>query len=681
MEQEIGSIFAASVIALAAVDASIARVDASPTEPPTNAPAAWTARELSLDSGWLTTRERTGDVAEVVFSRELEFTDAAWTRLFLEGTVLSGQPGSGREAWVFISTPTGDVQPLNAEHLRQWTSGTAYFNGNRVRVDVVMYPGAEASRLVIPSAMLGEEMIPERSICGLTDDRTPSADPRVARLMPASCTAWLFNDANRMLLSAGHCGTAASTVVQFNVPLSGPTGTPIFPPPQHQYAVDGLSIQWQQTGLGNDWAYFGVFPNPITGLTPAQAQGQVFNVTPAPAPTTGAQIRITGFGATYTPISPTWNYAQKTHVGAYTARNGNGLNYTPDTTGGNSGSPIILESTGQVIGVHTSGGCGSSGGANAGTAFQAPALQNALAAPRGVCGSGATGIPDGPLYAIGDIANNVGTVRRNSGQFSRIAAPTSVPSGLAYRPVNDRLYAIDSAQRLVMIDPATGVGTPGPAITGAPAPVTDLVHDPRPDRFIGVCNATGQFVHIDPVTGVATKRGTAHGGHIVGIALVTMTGQLLAIDARTPAEGGPALVAVNRVTGARTVIGPLGAGLTNVSSLAWSDDEKYLTTIDVAGSRLFRVDRLTGAATLVGPTSAIWTQSAGGLAYRRVEPVCSGDLNFDGRTDTSDLSILLNRFSSSNLPGAEGDLNGDGTVSTPDLVMFVAVYGCTNSEQ
>jgi hypothetical protein len=46
----------------------------------------------------------------------------------------------------------------------------------------------------------------------------------------------------------------------------------------------------------------------------------------------------------------------------------NALAYTADTTGGNSGSPVILEATGQVIGVHTHGGCTSTSGSNKGTA-------------------------------------------------------------------------------------------------------------------------------------------------------------------------------------------------------------------------------------------------------------------------------------------------------------------------
>src|SRR5690606_2557474 len=66
-------------------------------------------------------------------------------------------------------------------------------------------------------------------------------------------------------------------------------------------------------------------------------------------------------------------------------KTGMALRYQADTTGGNSGSPVIDDSTGLAIGIHTHGGCTSSSGANAGTAIEHPALQAALADPKGVC--------------------------------------------------------------------------------------------------------------------------------------------------------------------------------------------------------------------------------------------------------------------------------------------------------
>ena len=54
------------------------------------------------------------------------------------------------------------------------------------------------------------------------------------------------------------------------------------------------------------------------------------------------------------------------------------------STGGNSGSPVILEGTNNAIGIHTNAGCNSVGG-NQGCANTNPDLQAALANPLGVC--------------------------------------------------------------------------------------------------------------------------------------------------------------------------------------------------------------------------------------------------------------------------------------------------------
>jgi len=669
-----------------ALSSAVAALGGSTTYPQTDLPVppSWIARELAIDSGWVRASDRASDVPEVAYSYELVFEQASWMRVTFADWSLPGRIGSGREARLFISTPQGDVQVLNAEHLRQWNGSSCYFNGGRVRVDLVMYSGSEPARVRIPSVMLGDTAQfepPDRTVCGLTDDRVLSSDPRVGRIMPTACTGWLFNDTNKMALSAGHCNISASSVLQFNVPLSTVAGTPVFPAPEHQYAVDPLSLQWAQTGLGDDWAYFGVYPNPNTGLTPGQAQAQYFNLANAAAPTAGAQARVTGFGSVVAPIPPTWNYVQKTGAGPYTALNGNAIWYAMDTTGGNSGSPVILESSGLAFGVHTAGGCNASGGANGGTAIQTPKLQTALAMPKGVCATGASGVPSGPMYAIGDAANNLGTIKRSTGQFSRVSAPTSAPLGLAYRGVTDRFYAVDASQRLIVIEPATGVGTPGPFITGAPFRVSDITHDPRIDRIIGVCNANGQFVSINPLTGVSTNIGAAGGGNVVGVALLTATGQTFALDCVPAAQGGPILVSVNRSTGARVTIGPLGAGLTTLQCLAWDDDQQKLFSLDTLGSRLVKIDGSTGAATIVGPTSALWLAGSGGIAYRRIERVCFGDINLDRFVNVEDLGLLLGRFGTVCIPGTQGDFNCDGLVGTPDLTAMISAFGCTPVEQ
>jgi hypothetical protein len=129
-----------------------------------------------------------------------------------------------------------------------------------------------------------------------------------------------------------------------------------------------------------------VFPNSNTGLTAYQAQGQAYHLANPPGFNGSQQIRITGYGTDSSPL--TANQVQQTHSGPWAGFAATTLNYKTDTTGGNSGSPVIHEPTGDVIGVHTHGGCGTDGsGANSGTGANHGGWQAARNAPLGVCQS------------------------------------------------------------------------------------------------------------------------------------------------------------------------------------------------------------------------------------------------------------------------------------------------------
>jgi hypothetical protein len=170
--------------------------------------------------------------------------------------------------------------------------------------------------------------------------------------------------------------------IEFNVPLSN-GGALQHPGPQDQYAVDPDSVQFLAGGIGNDWCYFGCFPNSTTGLTAYQTQQAFFNLADVAPPVNGQSIRITGYGVDSSP--PEYNQVQQTSNGPYTSLSGTTLQYQVDTTGGNSGSAVLDESTNLAIGIHTNAGCSGSGGANSGTAIHVQGLQTALANPQGVC--------------------------------------------------------------------------------------------------------------------------------------------------------------------------------------------------------------------------------------------------------------------------------------------------------
>ena len=349
---------------------------------------------VGTDSGLVQNTGAAGPV--VVYTTDVRAEGAAWLRLKFGRVVLSGSISEGTASYLRItSLADGAFQYLNAESIKQWVYTSAYMNGEAVMVELLAYPGTGPSRVAIESVTAGprEPVSFLDTICGPTDDRLPSQDPRVCRVS-TGCTGWLINDKNNGFLTAGHCGITSGTVMMFNVPLSTAGGGLVNPPPQHQYAVDGASIRTHNGtssggySPGHDHAYYGCFPNSTTGKTAFQAQGAYFKLLTTVPAAAAQTLRITGCGTTSSPISPTWNQVQKTHTGAYTGWAGaptSPLSYTVDTTGGNSGSPVFLVATDEAFAIHGYGGCTSTGGANqSSSTVNSTDLQADLAAPAGV---------------------------------------------------------------------------------------------------------------------------------------------------------------------------------------------------------------------------------------------------------------------------------------------------------
>ncbi len=339
---------------------------------------------VSVDSGDRQAEPGAGDMQRV-YSAQVGADGAPYIRVAFGELHLPGAEGSSQRSYLTItSLRNGAVQYLDARAARQWAGMSAYFNGDRVRVELFASPETGPARVEVIGVVAGEWRTQPRSLCGGVDDRQLSSDARIGRIMPVACTAWLFNDRSNCLLTAGHCGPANNQVVQFNVPLSDSAGNPVAPPPEDQYPVDPISVQTTgNAGVGGDWSTFGVFNNSNTGLSPLAAQGASFQLAASAPAVAGQSISITGFGSTAEPVPAPWDSAQKTHSGPYLSVSGTTVKYAADTTGGNSGSPVIDESTGMAIGIHTHAGCNTNG--NQGTAIHLPALQDALNHPQGVC--------------------------------------------------------------------------------------------------------------------------------------------------------------------------------------------------------------------------------------------------------------------------------------------------------
>lgn len=355
-------------------------------------PEESSSHPLNIDSGLVSntsTSPAAIGIPQVVWSKFVSVAGAAWLRLEYEGVMLSGSPNPGLDGSFLRITSTldGAIQTQHLRHIGEWRDTSAYFNGDTVLVELLAQPGTGDNRLILKKAIAGPVApLGFDTICGPTDDRVLSNDLRVARNQPTGCTSWMINDCEHCFLTAGHCAGSGLQVVQFNVPLSTSSGSIQHPPPSDQYSVDTASLQTNGgQGTGNDWAYFGVFDNSTTGLSPYDANGQVAFDLISPPAVSGQNIRITGNGSTTSPVSPTWYLVQKTHAGPYFSFTGTTVRYQTDTTGGNSGSPVILDGTNNAIGIHTHGGCNSTGGSNIGTGANHTGLNNALANPQGVC--------------------------------------------------------------------------------------------------------------------------------------------------------------------------------------------------------------------------------------------------------------------------------------------------------
>ncbi|CAM2065034.1 Trypsin-like serine protease [Sulfidibacter corallicola] len=326
----------------------------------------------------------------VVFAETIRVDGARWLRLFFNQAKLGLAPEGGQKTILRLtSEEDGAVQVLNRVTLGQWEYSSAFFNGEAVLVEILADPGAEPSSLEVGIVQVDLGSRQGRDICGDSDDRTPTQDARIGRVMPVGCTAWIGSEGNSCLLSAGHCIGQNFDIVQFEIPVSDADGTVNHPHPDHQYAIDRFSMQAEFRSTGRDWTIFGCHPNPNTGLRPFDAQQDRVTINAGFQPQVDDELRITGVGVVTESdqTDTSLNQTIQTAVGPYIGFNTDAYRveqYRVDTRPGNSGSPVIHEETGDAFAIHTTGGCGASGN-NVGTPFTRNTLENAIAEPKSEC--------------------------------------------------------------------------------------------------------------------------------------------------------------------------------------------------------------------------------------------------------------------------------------------------------
>jgi len=348
---------------------SIAALMASSTVFAAGAPLRYEVRPYSYQSPAPSARVKPG---AVVVSTVVRADGAPWLRLEFGSTQL------GPNAVLRLtSLLDGRQQHLTADALRQWQGTSAYFNGDAVRVELIAGSQPAQDRFALRSILVGMTQataVEPESQCGGSDDRVPSSAPDRARLLDVGCTANLVGDA--CFITAGHCLSSSRyvDVVEFNVPTSDANGSLNHPGPEDQY-VPTSSRDHTDSGIGNDWGVFTVSANTETGLTPYAAQGTKLDFASG-VPGVGDLAEIIGYGVDDGSANQTQQYG----AGPITTVTGTSLSYQADTEGGNSGSAVLVD--GKVVGIHTHGGCSTSGGsgANSGTLYTHPDLQEALGA-------------------------------------------------------------------------------------------------------------------------------------------------------------------------------------------------------------------------------------------------------------------------------------------------------------
>lgn len=282
----------------------------------------------------------------VVFDQTIHVPDAVWLRIYFDAVELT------ESSYIRLTSMLdGETQELNRAGLAMWGNSSAYFNGDRLTLELIAAPHTMGNRIVLRE--IAFESLDENGdgsfrgesdqcgICG-PDDRKPSSENWACRLMPAGCSAAIYTT-NSCLVTAGHC-VRENLVAQFNVPPSFMNCNTANPPIADQYPI--TSAHWQNDGVGGDWGVLRAGTNNF-GQRPFQRYGQLRRISPAPA-SVGAACALWGYGSDMTCIR---SQTQQQGPGTISAQLSGSYQFNADLRSGSSGSPLMSE--GRVIAVVT----------------------------------------------------------------------------------------------------------------------------------------------------------------------------------------------------------------------------------------------------------------------------------------------------------------------------------------
>ena len=375
------------------------------------AAAAQTPQRRAIRQAYPIELKRSDSLA--IPSQVVRVEGALWLRLHIADFKLRGG-----DHVTITSLRDGGRQRLDAMSIPQWRNNTAFFNGDAVKIELNVGDASDAfvkvNEITVGIAPTSFQPDQQDTICGANDDRVAINDPPVGRINALNdginvsnpfCTAWAVS--NGTFLTAGHCVDAdpdqggpqlpdgnadagfINGVVEFNVPASQANGTTVFSNPNDQYPINQVTWAFggNGTALGTDWAVFSVLQNSNTGLFPHPSRG-FYRMTDQIPTANSENVRVSGYGLDNTPTGTgggenAQTRTLQTHTGTYQGRTqasgGTYHSYQVDTTGANSGSPIVWSNNPLfTIGIHTNAGCTSTGGSNTGTGFGHDPLENAI---------------------------------------------------------------------------------------------------------------------------------------------------------------------------------------------------------------------------------------------------------------------------------------------------------------
>ena len=652
-----------------------------------------------------------------VFEEVVRVEGAAWLRVYF------GQVQLAAGSFIRITAAAdNEVQELDASVLAMWQNASAYFNGDTVVVELMAAAGTAGNRLVIKDVAIPNGDLPaggegECGIC-VPDDRVASSELWSSRLLPAGCTASVYDDSSCMV-SAGHC-IGGSMVVQFDVPNSNANCSLNNPPVEDQFPI--VTTEFVNGGIGNDWSVLIPGTNNL-GQLPFERYGELRPITLVSA-TVGQTVAIWGYGVDQT---CTLSQTQRTSSGSIFTVGSGHYRFDVDVRGGNSGSALIRND--EIIGIvtHCSFACPS---ANSATRVD---LQTFAASRNDLCGGSLTftfpnGLPDlvdpdaGAVIDVevgsgtADPVSGTGTLHLsiNGGFFNPLAMTESLPN--VYQAT---IPTVNCPSRLAFYFSATTT-------------VADLARSPQsaPDVFHSSVAATSVVTmfednfEADLGWTVSNSGGLTAGAWERGVPVDCNRG-----DPPADADGsGQCFVTFNSAAngcdsdvddGTTTLLSPIldaSDPFARVSYFRWysnsfgsnpledtfvidiSDDGganwvnletvgpagqgvdggwifKEFFVADIAGISNTSQLRLRFSASDLGSPSVV-EAGVDGIKIRQVlcpQDICPWDVSGDGSVSVPDLLLLLAVWGLD--PSGPPDFDGDGIVAVPDLLVLLANWG------